>query len=101
MMIEFNAVFNGKPNCPAVLRFGNGDISVSSFHLLHTGPGICFKNVEAEEIGMADLDADDPRRAANDPQVVFTFSRPESIDVLIEHLQDAKKAFLEASNKIN
>lgn len=73
------------------IEFGNGDIKVTGFCSEGLG-GVALQNQIPHKIGEAEpVVGQDFTKDAN---VILTFSKVESIDVLIHHLMFAKNAML-------
>lgn len=71
-----------------VACFGKGDISVELKEYPTTNyPKITLQNCEKTEIG-----AKPKRKFKNSPIIAMVFTNKESLDVLIEKLQDARKS---------
>jgi len=77
-------------NSQMVLEFGNGDIGVGGGNCKsdHKIGIVVFSNIEKREIGS--FKGFDDVKNENYP-LVMTFTKKESIDVVIKALQDAKK----------
>lgn len=74
------------------IEFGLGDILISSGRL-ESGEGlVIFSNQEPHEIGEASERFKGCTEAFDNPEIqaIITFSKPESIDVLIGELENAK-----------
>ena len=75
----------------SVAEFGNGDISV----LLHDFTeciGVSFHNCEPRKIGSSDKE--------NNPiELLFTFTKVESINVVIRQLNRAKRELIKRNEK--
>lgn len=82
-----------------LLEFGLGDICMMCIEANDTdgGPlgGLIFKATEPHPIGHDDASVLGKTTDDIQPEVIMTFSKVESIDVLIERLQMARSQFVE------
>lgn len=77
------------------LEFGTGDINVIPAIMLDNGLGVVgFRNQEQREIGLHNGDSIEDIDMFQCP-VLLTFSKVESIDVVIHALEEIKKLIAE------
>src|SRR5688572_28834627 len=78
-----------------LMSFGNGEISVGSIiNKPQLATFVFFETVPAAKIGSV------PPQTNNEPEVIMVFTKPESIDVVINKLLEAKQALIDyAFNK--
>jgi hypothetical protein len=84
-----------------ILEFGKGDIAVSSAESLTDKEAyLLFRSTPAGVIGeyneamKAGMNSNDVK-----PEVLMVFPKPESIDVVIETLKEAKKSLIKMLNQ--
>ncbi len=84
------------------LEFGTGDICIAGGSYLGENGGkvgmVAFMNQEPREIGSVGVIKANKKYKVGDFPVIMTFTKPESIDVLIKHLEIAKKEMEECKN---
>ena len=80
------------------LEFGNGDICIAAGHFLNEDNKrvglVAFINQEPREIGSVGITKANEEHNVDDFPVIMSFSKVESIDVVIEQLQYAKADML-------
>ena len=80
------------------LEFGNGDICISSGHYLDEKDNkvglVLFINQASREIGSKGMIVAGKQYKLGDFPVIMTFTKTESIDVLINALLEAKEEML-------
>jgi len=96
-MITKNLTINDREGI-TLMKFGTGDIGVT--HVVHDDyTGVAFKNQESRDVGSAENLGKNMTISRFNTEVMMTFDKPESIDVVIEQLQKAKTE-LEKANEI-
>ncbi len=79
-----------------LLEFGTGEINMRFFNVSEglKGNGVSMKTTEPRRLGKQPKE---PETTTDEwkPQVMMTFSNPESVNVVIEQLQEFKKEFFE------
>lgn len=86
-------VHKDKPN--AILEFGTGDICIASGYSDNREYGmVSFKNQKSREIG-SEGDIKNGLHYDEEFDVKMSFTKTESIDVLIEKLKEAKEFMLD------
>lgn len=89
-------IYNLKEN--VVCEFGTGDINVGcGVDADCITPSVYFANSIPKEIGELNNDTikedENGLPRAKDDNIKFVFNKPESIDVIIQHLKKAKSLF--------
>ena len=77
-------------------EFGNGDIKVA-YGMCAENSMVTFRNIEPAPIGTKIKDGI-TRIEDEKPQLIFTFSDPKSIDVVMYFLKHAKKNLLKKAD---
>lgn len=77
-----------------VLEWGYGDIWVVAARVVETNqPAVCFLEGQPGEIGRELPEAKGKPDTELGVRLRFIFNKPESIDIIIEELQEAKSYF--------
>jgi len=82
---------NDKPNECSVAEFGKGDISVL-LHNFTECTAVSFHNCEPRKIGSSD-------KSTTPIELLFTFTKVESINVVIRQLNRAKRELIKRNEK--
>ena len=95
-MINTNAIVN---NVPCIfIEFGSGDIMVASGKFSEEKTMVVFKNIEPVKVGTS-LKGVGKNLKEVKPEVIITFSDPESIDIIMKYLRAAKKNLIELKKR--
>lgn len=81
--IVINAEVND--NLCTLVQFGTGEIGIAT-GIYEETPMIVFKNISKRKVGELVPDEFTNKLETSKPEVVITFSNPESLDVLINFL---------------
>ena len=91
---------NGK----SYLEFGAGDIGITSGRILYDEKEVIgvieFTEQEPTEIGFTKKLEEDDESKLEDVPVIMTFSKIESIDVVIEQLERCKEGMINLTNTL-